>query len=385
MNDPIKRTFSSMERAYIRYISLFSIAAFVIVLSLDFLFEHIHRHIMPIKEHYLSPVLLIFTSLAALFLFLALTRNRIRKSFQEVDEELSFIELMKNHSNEIIILLDNLGRIVNHNTAFSRSLNIDQKALIGRPLREIFFLADVENDVHYRQLVLDKLKSAFMGIESELITTVFMKESRDIQTIHLKMKPVLKNKELHRIFVTGRFLQSDYITNKWLTSEKASYVLDNDLSLVHLFSYRLIRNLDGKIPRNGILYLQIALQETIINAIEHGNLEVGYKTKTELKQRGGNYWEFLVQQCCNDSILKRKVLVEYALEKDHVKYIITDEGNGFDWQTFMSGNTGKYSKNFLSTYHGVGLQMIKKSFDKIIFNDKGNQITLIKNIGGEEF
>jgi anti-sigma regulatory factor (Ser/Thr protein kinase) len=211
-----------------------------------------------------------------------------------------------------------------------------------------------------------------------------MKESRDIQTIHLKLKPVLRNNELHRIFVTGRFLQSDYITNKWLTVEKASYVLDNDLSLVHLFSYRLIRNLDGKIPRNSILYLQIALQETIINAIEHGNLEIGYKTKTELKQRGGNYWEFLVQQCRSDSVLKRKVLIEYSLEKDHVKYKITDEGDGFDWQAFMSENTGEYSRNFLSTYHGVGLQMVKKSFDKIIFNDKGNEITLIKNIGVED-
>jgi len=249
-------------------------------------------------------------------------------------------------------------------------------------LREIFSLSELDQNLHYRQLILDKLKIAFQGQESELISTVFIKKKKDIQTIYLKLNPIMNNDELEHIFVTGRLLQTDYITNQWLTTEQSNYVVSNDLSLIHLFSYRLTRNLDGKLPRNDILYLQIALQEVLINAVEHGNLEIDFSRKTELKQMGGNYWEILTRECDNEHLSSRKVFVDYNLTSESVIYTIQDEGRGFNWNQYMAEDPETQGSKLIQTFHGVGLQMIKKSFDSITFNEKGNRIILEKKLPG---
>ncbi len=59
---------------------------------------------------------------------------------------------------------------------------------------------------------------------------------------------------------------------------------------------RLTRNLEGKIGHSESLLIQIALQEMLINATEHGNPEIGYETKTKLKRADLNYLEALLQR-----------------------------------------------------------------------------------------
>lgn len=308
--------------------------------------------------------------------------KRISVEFEIIDKELYFINLIKDHTSEFVIILNEYGQIKNHNNSFTEALHLDNNSIIGKPLREIFSLSELDQNLHYRQLILDKLKIAFQGQESELISTVFIKKKKDIQTIYLKLNPIMHNGELEHIFVTGRLLQTDYITNQWLTTEQSNYVVSNDLSLIHLFSYRLTRNLDGKLPRNDILYLQIALQEVLINAIEHGNLEIDFSKKTELKQMGGNYWELLTKECDNEHLSSRKIFVDYNLTSKSVIYTIQDEGCGFNWNQYMTEDPETRSSTLIKTFHGVGLQMIRKSFDSVTFNEKGNRIILEKKLPG---
>ena len=303
----------------------------------------------------------------------------LMKEGQAVAEEFRFIELIKNHGTEIIILLNRYGQIINYNMALCRVLQIDESLLQGKPFRDLFSLNYRDaGDSHYSELILDKLKTAFQGFESELIANIHTRDSNDIETLHLRLLPVKEDGELQYIFVSGRILQTDYITNKWLDMEKSEYVLDNEIPLIYLFSYRLTRNLDGKLPRSKILFMQIALQEVIINAIEHGNFEIDYETKTMLKQQGGSYFDLLISYGKDRGLYDRRIHVEYRLEQDHVYYRVTDEGSGFDWRAFMRGESSDYGKDLLENFHGVGLQMVKKTFDRILFNEAGNQITLIK-------
>ena len=139
--------------------------------------------------------------------------TKVSGELENIDKELYFINLVKDHTSEFVIILNEYGQIINHNNAFTRALHLDNDSIIGKPLREIFSLSELDKNLHYRQLILDKLKIAFQGQESELISTVFITKKKDIQTIYLKLNPIMKDGELEHIFVTGRLLHTDYITN----------------------------------------------------------------------------------------------------------------------------------------------------------------------------
>ena len=104
------------------------------------------------------------------------------------------------------------------------------------------------------------------------------------------------------------------------------------------------------------------------------NLEIDFKTKSLLKKKNGNYWDHVIDRCNKEYLEKRKIKVQYYLSPDHVKYIITDEGKGFEWEHYI---TTLPDGNLINNYHGVGLTMLQDIFN-VSFNEKGNEITMIK-------
>lgn len=79
----------------------------------------------------------------------------------------------------------------------------------------------------------------------------------------------------------------------------------------------------------------MGLSELFINAIEHGNLGICYAEKTAL--RLSNQWETEVE--------RRLTLPEYAMRKARVEvkqvadvltFIVSDCGQGFDWQNYLA-------------------------------------------------
>lgn len=379
----IKQAFQRISRHINKTLLLFIIAGSVYLGLLYHAALYIFFDTLPRKEEVIIASVMIPANIILYYLLRLSLIKPLAREFKKIDDDLYYIDLFRDYTSEFVIILNEYGQIINYNNSFSRAMNLDKEDITGRPLREIFSLSHLDHTKHYRQLILDKLKEAFQGRESEVILTVYIKKTEEIQSVYLKLTPIMKDKDLKNIFVTGRLLHTDYITNQWLTSEQSHYVATNDLSLVHLFSYRLTRNLDGKLPRNEILHMQIALQEVLINAIEHGNLEIDFKKKTELKQKGGSYWELLTHECQNEYLQKRKVRVNYELRNDRVTYQIEDEGKGFDWHSYTEADAKNGGATLLDTFHGVGLHMIKKSFDRISFNEKGNCIILEKNIPTE--
>ena len=116
----------------------------------------------------------------------------------------------------------------------------------------------------------------------------------------------------------------------------------------------------------------MGLSELMVNAIEHGNLNIGYTEKSELRKQ--DMWE--------SEIAKRLELPEnkdtYASidvlnSTDDVKYTITDQGKGFDWSEFMEFDTDRVMDN-----HGRGIAMANKLyFSKLEYQGKGNIVTVI--------
>ena len=117
-------------------------------------------------------------------------------------------------------------------------------------------------------------------------------------------------------------------------------------------------------PKNALL----GLTELILNAIEHGNLEIDYQEKTRLKER--NLWENEIERRLALSKNKSKVVtINFRANDDNsINFRITDSGNGFNFTEF-----DKTEPKQLLNSHGRGIFMAKEiGFDKLNYLGNGN-------------
>ena len=79
---------------------------------------------------------------------------------------------------------------------------------------------------------------------------------------------------------------------------------------------------------------RMALAELLINAVEHGNLEISYADKTRLKHE--DRWRDEVERRCQLPVYRnRYARVQLERGERELRFTITDEGPGFAWQQYM--------------------------------------------------
>ena len=109
------------------------------------------------------------------------------------------------------------------------------------------------------------------------------------------------------------------------------------------------------------------LAALLTNAIEHGSAGIGYDAKTELLNDGS--WRETVERRIENAPDKTVDAV-LARKTDGIYVVITDQGDGFQWQEFLSIDPSRAGDN-----HGRGIAQARMlSFDKLTYNAKGNQV-----------
>ena len=103
----------------------------------------------------------------------------------------------------------------------------------------------------------------------------------------------------------------------------------------------------------------------------HGNLEIDsvmregdrvtYRTLVEERRR-------------TDPFCNRKIFVELRATETHGEFSVRDEGIGFDYRQ-LPDPTDPHN---LEKPSGRGLLLMRTFMDDVVFNDRGNQVTLIK-------
>lgn len=158
-----------------------------------------------------------------------------------------------------------------------------------------------------------------------------------------------------------------------MTRLEACYVLSNtveglDALIAHVKEQLRQMGLFGE---RDILRLGTALYEALINAIEHGNLEV---RQDERDAEGPGYRRFLEERARQSPYRSRHVYFTVHLTRADAKFTVRDEGRGFDPSTLPDPtnpeNVGKVS--------GRGLFLIRTFMDDVRFNEVGNEITMMK-------
>lgn len=115
----------------------------------------------------------------------------------------------------------------------------------------------------------------------------------------------------------------------------------------------------------------VALQEAILNAIYHGNLEVS----SALRQDDETIYHDLVKERAQqDPFQKRRVHVDVAISPAEATYVIRDEGPGFDPSQLPDPTDPEQFEKV----GGRGLLLIRTFMDQVRHNEKGNEITLVK-------
>lgn len=122
--------------------------------------------------------------------------------------------------------------------------------------------------------------------------------------------------------------------------------------------------------------LEIAVYEAVFNAVEHGNLEISGEEKEQLLQNE-EYDIFLKKLINKLPCSKRRVKITSKVDEEKQVIEIEDQGKGFDWEDAMR-KALDYEECENDKFNGFGLRIIATVFDKVLFNKKGNMITLVK-------
>jgi DNA-binding NarL/FixJ family response regulator/anti-sigma regulatory factor (Ser/Thr protein kinase) len=117
--------------------------------------------------------------------------------------------------------------------------------------------------------------------------------------------------------------------------------------------------------------ITIALDEALRNALYHGNLEISSELRRENDR---HYYELARRRASLSPYQDRQINVCIAHDSDRSRFVIRDEGPGFD--TSQVGRP--IEPEDLLRPSGRGLLLMKSFMDSVIFNSVGNEVTLIK-------
>ena len=121
--------------------------------------------------------------------------------------------------------------------------------------------------------------------------------------------------------------------------EQAEYsvVIGTDPANVEACVAWLIAETATMLPDTQRLHLRTTLIELIVNAVEHGSLEIFYQEKHEAL--GNDQYDSLIAQRRRDpQFARRRVIIRACCDKvaRSIRYTITDEGSGFGWNGFLT-------------------------------------------------
>jgi CheY-like chemotaxis protein len=123
----------------------------------------------------------------------------------------------------------------------------------------------------------------------------------------------------------------------------------------------------------------LGLTELMVNAIEHGNLEISYAEKSALCR--ANSWHVEVE--------RRLALPQYTARAAHVhvhrgphsvEFSIRDEGRGFRWRDFLEPDP---SRAFAPNGRGIALAR-ELAFARLEYKDPGNLVVAEVALGNDE-
>jgi DNA-binding response OmpR family regulator len=151
------------------------------------------------------------------------------------------------------------------------------------------------------------------------------------------------------------------------------------------FRFRTPKDVEKLVPLISVFFPRSertapGITELMMNAIEHGNLEIGQDRKAEWVARG-IYRTELLKRLQTPPYSHRWAELIVNRRDNGVMIVIMDEGCGFCWQDVIENSDAE--TGLVTGQSGDGLAKAKRdSFDDLRFNHTGNQVTAF--VSGED-
>ena len=154
--------------------------------------------------------------------------------------------------------------------------------------------------------------------------------------------------------------------------------LENDVALidplVNLVQQTVAR--EGLCDSTGRLQIGVALREALLNALFHGNLQIGREQMRAVREKLLEEKDVtLAEEHRSQSPFQdRRVYVDVKISKDEARLVVRDEGPGFDVAALpsVSDSVSEERKG------GRGVALMRTFMDEVTYNDMGNEVTMVK-------
>jgi len=158
-----------------------------------------------------------------------------------------------------------------------------------------------------------------------------------------------------------------------LDATECRLVLPNDIDLVA----PVVTYLRSELARLGAddptlsMQVGVALDESISNAMHHGNLEVSSRLREESMEK---YLACIEERRRALPYSGRRTRVTARLARDRAEFVVRDDGAGFD----VAALPDPRDPDGLARCSGRGVLLIRMFMDEVRFNAQGNEITMVK-------
>ena len=152
-----------------------------------------------------------------------------------------------------------------------------------------------------------------------------------------------------------------------------SWSLDNDPALVSglVAQIRIMMQKRRICSDADLMRLSTAVDEALLNALYHGNLEVD----SALKEQNDKAFHKLADERRRESPWRDRRITVTVQFDDGVRIVIRDDGSGFDPDSLPDPT----DPETLIKASGRGLLLMRAFMDEVTYNDAGNEVTLVKN------
>ena len=153
--------------------------------------------------------------------------------------------------------------------------------------------------------------------------------------------------------------------------KQIAFVLEIESTLIGATIEHLQENLPSWSDRDR-LQIGMALDEALVNAMHHGNLEVDSSLREGDDET--KYYELIRERKSMSPYCHRRVRIEAEFSEKHICVQISDDGHGFDPKSIPDPSCDEN----LHKVSGRGLFLIRSFMDQVAHNSAGNQITMNK-------
>lgn len=163
-----------------------------------------------------------------------------------------------------------------------------------------------------------------------------------------------------------------------ITELRCRYCLENDTALIAPLIDEIQQRLAGTCIRdaNERIRTAMALEEAILNAMYHGNLEITEEETHRARAQAlpGQLVDVVEERRERPKYQLRRVVVDVHITATGATFCVRDDGPGFD----MAAMVRRTDSDCFESGWGRGLSLIHRLMDKVSYNAVGNEVTLVK-------